>query len=432
MWTDRSIKALKPREQRYRLSEDTKQRGVGRLVLDIQPNGVKTFFYQYFRKEDKKSKRVLINIGRYKDSVKAPGFMLSEARDKALAFFDVSKTGDIKQLFEEKERKEEDAEKRKNTAQVNLQQVLDSYTSEKDLKPGTIKDYKKAMDETFGDYLDIPITEVTREIILSLYRKRVKKSVARTNNAMRVFRALYNYHRAITRQDDGTYLPENPVSILREAQILKKVKRRKEFIDKDQLEVWFKTVLSLNNYLFDSGEVVRDYLLFVLFTGTRREEAKTLTTDKINLVKGIFTLTDTKNNEVVDLPMSDYVLDLVSARIKKSGSKYLFPGKDLNKPIGSFKRPMEHLWKEAEIHFTLHDLRRTFITVAESLDISIYTIKRLVNHKIDNSNDVTAGYVGVDIDRMRAATQKVTDQILSHAGIKKSPAKVIAIKGKRA
>ena len=93
---------------------------------------------------------------------------------------------------------------------------------------------------------------------------------------------------------------------------------------------------------------------------------------------------------------------------------------------------MEHLWKEAEIHFTLHDLRRTFITVAESLDISIYTIKRLVNHKIDNSNDVTAGYVGVDIDRMRAATQKITDQILSHAGIKKSPAKVIAIKGKRA
>ena len=40
---------------------------------------------------------------------------------------------------------------------------------------------------------------------------------------------------------------------------------------------------------------------------------------------------------------------------------------------------------------TLHDLRRTFITAAESLDISAYAVKRLVNHKM--SWDVTAGYI---------------------------------------
>lgn len=433
MWIDRSIKSLKPREQRYRLSEDTKQRGSGRLVIDVHPNGVKTFFYQYFRKENGKSKRVLINIGRYKDSATVPGYTLTEAREKALALFNISKKGDIKDsLFDDVKRKQEEV-KRMETAQVTLQQILDSYTSEKDLKPGTIKDYKKAMNETFGDYLDKPITDINRETILSLYRKRVKKSAARTNNAMRVFHALYNYHRAITRQDDGAYLlPENPVSILREAQVIKKVNRRKEFIPKEKLKAWFKAVLSLDNEILTSGIVVKDYLIFVLLTGVRREEAKSLQPDQINLGKGTFILTDTKNNEVVELPMSDYLCDLISSRLKDIKGPYLFPGIQDDKPIGSFKRPMEHLWKEAEIHFTLHDLRRTFITVAESLDISIYTIKRLVNHKIDNSNDVTAGYVGVDIDRMRAATQKITDQILSHAGIKKSPAKVIAIKGKRA
>ncbi len=31
-----------------------------------------------------------------------------------------------------------------------------------------------------------------------------------------------------------------------------------------------------------------------------------------------------------------------------------------------------------------HDLRRTFITIAESLDISAYAVKRLANHKMAN------------------------------------------------
>jgi len=432
MWTDKSIKSLKPREQRYRLSEDTKQRGLGRLVIDIQPNNVKTFFYQYFRKEDGKSKRVLINIGRYKDSAKVPGYTLSEAREKTLELVDISKKGDIKDSLADDDKRKQEETKRRETVQVTLQQILNSYTSEKDLKPGTIKDYKKAMNETFGDYLEKPITDISRETILSIYRKRSQKSIARTNNAMRVFRALYNYHRAITRQDDGTYLlPDNPVSILREAQVLKKVNRRKEFIHKDKLKAWFTAVLNLNNKTLTSGNVVRDYLIFILLTGVRREEATSLQVDQISLDRGIFTLTDTKNNEVVELPMSDYVYDLVRSRMENLKGTYLFPGNQDDKPIGSFKRPMDHLWKETKFHFTIHDLRRTFITVAESMDISVYTIKRLVNHKIDNSSDVTAGYVGMDIERMRAATQQITNQILTHAKIKKSLAKVISIKGKR-
>jgi integrase len=60
--------------------------------------------------------------------------------------------------------------------------------------------------------------------------------------------------------------------------------------------------------------------------------------------------------------------------------------------------------------FTLHDLRRTFITVAESLDIPAYAIKRLVNHKL--SGDVTAGYIVGDVERLRAPMQRITDYLL--------------------
>ena len=33
------------------------------------------------------------------------------------------------------------------------------------------------------------------------------------------------------------------------------------------------------------------------------------------------------------------------------------------------------------VSFCLHDLRRTFATIAESLDLSGYALKRLLNHE---------------------------------------------------
>jgi integrase len=43
------------------------------------------------------------------------------------------------------------------------------------------------------------------------------------------------------------------------------------------------------------------------------------------------------------------------------------------------------------VPFTIHDLRRTFITIAESLDIPAYALKRLLNHA--TTNFVTADYI---------------------------------------
>ncbi|HEG4427483.1 TPA: integrase [Legionella pneumophila] len=63
-------------------------------------------------------------------------------------------------------------------------------------------------------------------------------------------------------------------------------------------------------------------------------------------------------------------------------------------------------------------MRRTFITIAESLDIPAYALKRLMNHKM--SNDVTAGYIIVDVERLRKPMQLITDYILKCMGIVKS------------
>jgi len=72
---------------------------------------------------------------------------------------------------------------------------------------------------------------------------------------------------------------------------------------------------------------------------------------------------------------------------------------------------MKRVVEASGVTFTLHDLRRTFVTVAEGLDIPAYALKRLLNHKM--RNDVTAGYIVTDVERLRGPMQQVTDYILA-------------------
>lgn len=62
-----------------------------------------------------------------------------------------------------------------------------------------------------------------------------------------------------------------------------------------------------------------------------------------------------------------------------------------------------------------HDLRRTFATVAESLDIPSYALKARLNHK--GGSDVTSGYLVITTERLRTPMEKIEDFVLKAAGI---------------
>ena len=89
------------------------------------------------------------------------------------------------------------------------------------------------------------------------------------------------------------------------------------------------------------------------------------------------------------------------------------------------KRQVAKVTNESGVSFTLHDLRRHYITLADSLDLSSFCIKRLVNHSI--GSDVTSGYVVSDVERLRGPMQKIEDKILQLAKVNK-PGKVVPIR----
>ena len=135
------------------------------------------------------------------------------------------------------------------------------------------------------------------------------------------------------------------------------------------------------------------------------------------------TVRDTKNHEDHTLPLSDYLYTLLQARQRNSDCEWVFPSEKVDPKDKEqrtyLKEPRKHMQKISEaanVTYTLHDLRRTFVTYAERLDISAYAVKRLVNHK--RRDDVTAGYIGPDIERLRRPMQAITAVFCStHLGM---------------
>lgn len=157
------------------------------------------------------------------------------------------------------------------------------------------------------------------------------------------------------------------------------------------------------------------YLLFLLFTGLRRQEAATLKWSDIDLKDRTFTLKNTKNREPLTLPLSDFIYYLLESRKIDSESEYVFAGDGKAGYLIEPRRQVQRVIQMSGVSFTLHDLRRTYITIAESIDISAYALKRLVNHKM--TNDVTAGYIVSDVERLRKPMEQISARLLQYFGI---------------
>src|SRR4029077_11443505 len=74
------------------------------------------------------------------------------------------------------------------------------------------------------------------------------------------------------------------------------------------------------------ARTIRDYLLLVLFTGLRRNEAATLKWSAVDFDARTLTIEDTKNGIVHALPQTGLLYALLRGRVAKTTSQYVFPG----------------------------------------------------------------------------------------------------------
>jgi integrase len=261
--------------------------------------------------------------------------------------------------------------------------------------------------ETYlGDWVDRPLHSITRNMVEVRHRRiaaEIKERQrhsghAAANDAMRVLRLLWNYV-----ADRDPTLGTNPVRLKDQWY---DTPRRERLVRADEMPRFYRATLALEN------EIQRDYVLLVLFTGLRRYEAACLRWTDIDLVERAIRVPaiSTKAGRALDLPMSDVVFDMLSKRRALGDGKFVFPANSKSGHIEEPKHAFGQIGAACGVNVSVHDLRRTFITVAESCDISPFALRALVNHSLP-SGDVTSGYIRMTVDRLREPVRRVASRL---------------------
>jgi len=310
-------------------------------------------------------------------------------------------------------------EKARRAENISLEGALEEYLSFRDvgrkpLRPNTVANYRRSIQKNLGAWCKRPIGTISRSEVATKHKSLSKHSPTTADYTMRVLRIVFNYVSETYRYKGQKILVDNPVSQLNSNKAWTEETPRSNVIIPESMPVWFEAVNTLPEWVTGQNanpEVMRDYLLFILFTGLRRREAAHI--QKSWFIGDILTIPGdfTKNGESHSLPMTSYLMEIVRLR-SIPDSNYLFHGIRKNKPLAEPKRIVGLIREKSGIEFTVHDLRRTFASVAGRIVARDYVVKRLLNHK-PAKTDVTAyNYVNLMDDDIREPMKQITDYLL--------------------
>ena len=313
---------------------------------------------------------------------------------------------------------------------ITLAEAFVDFKSSRTLRPRTIETYDENINRTLKDWLDLPLTSITRDMVKKRHEKLSNinglrgKGVASANQAMRLLRVIFNY--AMLAYDNGKGEPiinSNPVVILSQLKSWNKLEPRDTIIQSHDLKSWYQAVLCLEN------ETLRDYFLFLLFSGLRRTETMLLKWSYVDSKTKTLTVPAeiTKTGKKRSVPLTDVLLDILSLREEQivEDNPYIFPGFDGIKHIVEPRWAIYSVRKQSKVNWSPHDLRRTYATIASRLDVSYYKLKHLLGHSV--SGDVTGNhYLPIDIETLRGPAQMIATYLKKHTGMGKKLAQDIA------
>ena len=289
--------------------------------------------------------------------------------------------------------------------EATLAATLESYLEARSsLARSSIRVYRQ-VEKYLAPWLALPLRTISADMIELRHRSlAIEVGTSTANGVMRTLRVLWNFYAERTPEP-----PPNPVRRLRRQWFAENV--RTGMVRADQLPPFYAAVNALPN------EVIRDYILLLLFTGMRRTEAATLKWIDVDLVEHVIRVPakNTKTKRKLDLPMSDFVFNMLVKRRSLGDAEYIFPGPCASRHVGNPELQLDAVAVASGIKVTCHDLRRTFLTIAEGCNVSSLVLKALVNHS--TGNDVTANYVQMNVERLREPVQVVADKIKLLCGI---------------
>lgn len=312
--------------------------------------------------------------------------LLTEAKDKARVIVARLRSG------EDVTATQRDAHKKKVSQRVTVQSALEHMLDKRtDLKPSTQRDYRSTITHNAGLLFSTRITDLSIENIRKqLQRVEREKSTASAAKLRRSLSAVISF--SITEYA----LPmSNPMERIKG--VAKAVKVRQGFVPDNRVGSLITQLYALREHHATHG----NYLLFVLATGCRKEEAMKLEWSDVDWKQLSVTFRNTKNHRDHTLPISCWMDTILrdQFRQRKGNSSWVFPGRINGTRLTDVRKTIiNHLSKdllwtprdEAGRELQLHDLRRTAATHMEGAGIPKERVSLILNHK---GGDITDRYI---------------------------------------
>jgi integrase len=384
--TDAKINDLQVKDADYRV-KCTKTPG---LSIKVMPSGRKSFIVDG-RVKGGRTRR--FTLGTH------PSLSTSEARDTAQHLISMMQRGE-----DPKEVKLQQAAIKEMQSKT-LVSTFEEFLAARNLKPKTARDYRNTLNSVFSAWLSKPINKVARKDVFDLFvETRDNRGQATATKAFRILSSIINFAMA---DDVGgvRLLTENPVDVLKEKRVDRKVKRRERYLDEMEIEKLMHFDLVERKFHPKPTHGVSaqgmNYVMLVLFTGMRKSEVSNLRWEDIDFKNETLVARDTKNGSDHYVPMSQMIRWKLEAQKKVSdlkASPWVFPRRIGEGPMTEPKSQLARICKATGIQFRLHDLRRTFATHATMAGKSYDLIQKALNHKPES---VTSSYIIGNIGMMR-------------------------------
>lgn len=194
-------------------------------------------------------------------------------------------------------------------------------------------------------------------------------------------------------------------------------KARAGAIQREQLPLWFDAVRKAGN------PVMAAYLQTVLLTGARRGELLALKWQDVDFQWCSMTIRDKVEGERT-IPLTPFVAELLAALPRRND--WVFSS--TKKGDGRLKDPLHHhhaAMRAAGLPpFGIHDLRRSFGSLAEWAETPAGVVAQIMGHK--PSATAEKHYRVRPLDLLRMWHTKIEASILGQAGIEQPPAQMAA------
>lgn len=318
---------------------------------------------------------------------------------------------------------------RKPKRQTHLIPTLfDAYTDyikERKLADNTLRSYKNSINY-MSTLSSTKLDEISRHDTIDMFNEISKASPAQANAAMRMLRAIYNwasFH--YIDKDEKPLIKDNPVQILTAKKQWNRIKSRTSFLEDDEVGQFFNALMQYQDetrhHKRHYSNNSRDLYILIMFTGIRLNEGQSLSWRNVDLDKGHLVFRDTKNGDDHRIPMGDFLHEVLQQRNELRQNEWVFPSRmKAGEHISNVRAALDKLNEHAGTKITTHDLRRTYASIANNLDYSYATIKRLLNHRDSSEQDnVTLRYIQMTMKKLKLAMNEIEDAIFESAGLDK-------------